>query len=505
MHKNEKVEIELSFSSKSPLTLRPKTSRFYLDIISGPSYLFVVRATSRIPRVSFSLQHLDFGPIFVMKNSIKRVIELEIVNYESKTMNIETTFTKTPYLDVQISPGEILLPNKSEKTLRKSKKTRFKSKPRASNKAKESQMRLPRIRTISNKHLGPGKLKGAAKNKLEVKRIPIVFSPRDVRKYKEKITFIINNNHEMQILVEGEGCRFILDVIQPTDDLVDFGSVLVGKEVHRKFVLKNNSRRMIPIDFDVKGQLRELANMGITLSPNKALSIDPKEEKTFYLRFKPHKRLTSIKTGLLYKYDQDEREVFKSVEMVGSSQGFEIKIVEDTLSFGDVVVGSSLLKALRVSNIGDINAHFRWDLSSCARDFTIAPVKGVLNSSDDVSFSVTFHPKDFDDILHKVRFFVEGFPQATSIVTLVGRGVNTENGSIINIEFETSTRTLHKRDIEIKVGTCNRRTRPSSTGKSSPITVSNPKKSRNTFTGPTRSTCPAKGRTRTLFSTTPRL
>lgn len=438
-----------------------------------------------------------------MKNSIKRVINLEIVNYESKTMNIETTFTKTPFLDVQISPGEILLPNKNERTLRKSKKTRFKSKNKTSAKTGKDRMKLPRIRTISNKHLTKNKMKGAAKQDLEIKRIPIVFSPREVRKYKEKITFVINNNHEMHLIVEGEGCRFLLDVVHPTDDLIDFGSVLVGKEVHRKFVLKNNSRRMIPIDFDVKSQLKELANMGITLSPYKTLAIDPKEEKTFYLRFKPHKRLTSIKTGLLYKYDRDEREVFKSVEMVGSSQGFEIKIVEDTLSFGDVVVGSSLLKSLRVSNIGDINAHFRWDLSSCARDFTISPVKGVLNSSDDLSFAVTFHPKDFEDILHKVRFHVDGFPQATSIVTLVGRGVNTESESIINIDFETNTRTLQKRDIVIKVAN-NRRTRRTLTGKSTPIIVSRPGKSRSTFMGRIRSKCLPKAQTRTPFSTTPK-
>jgi hypothetical protein len=413
-----------------------------------------------------------------MKNSIKKVINLEIINYESKTMNIETTFVKTPYLDVQMSPGEILLPNKTDKTTRKNRKTKYTLKPKKASKT----LKLPRIKTISNKNLNKINLKKSIKKNLEVKRIPIIFSPREVKKYKEKITFIINNNHEIHIMIEGEGCRFLLDIIHPQDDLIDFGSVLVGKEVLRKFILKNNSKRMIPIDFNVKDQLKNLHNMGITLSPDKALSIPPKNDQTFYLHFRPNKRLTSIKTGLLYKYDKDDREVFKSVEMIGSSQGFEIKIIEDTMSFGDVVVGSSLMKFLRVSNIGDINAHYRWDVSSCARDFSISPVKGVLNSSDDLSFSVTFHPSELKDIYHKIRFLVDGFPHATSTVTLFGKGVNTESESIIDVEFETNTRTVVKKDITIKVSFFNKRTQPISNGKSNPISVSNPPKSRNIST-----------------------
>ena len=291
------MEIELNFSSKSPLSLHPKTSKFVLEIISGPSYLFVIKATSRVPRVAFNTHSLDFGPIFVMKNSIKRVLNLEIINHESKTMNIETTFIKTPFLEVQMSPGEILLPNKTKKAISQRKKLKFRSNKKRGNSKRKSKLKLPQIRTISNRNL-INKNKTPVKNQLEIKRIPIVFSPRDVKKYKEKITFIINNNHEIHVEIRGEGCRFLLDVVFP-EDFVDFGSVLVGKEVLRKFILKNNSKRMIPLDFNVKDQLKDIQSMGIVLSPDKPQTLVPKEEKTFYLRFKPKKRLTAIKTSLL--------------------------------------------------------------------------------------------------------------------------------------------------------------------------------------------------------------
>lgn len=39
--------------------------------------------------------------------------------------------------------------------------------------------------------------------------------------------------------------------------------------------------------------------------------------------------------------------------------------MEDTLGFGPVVVQSKLVKQLQLANLGDIGAHFNWDLSFC--------------------------------------------------------------------------------------------------------------------------------------------
>ena len=491
VRQNEKVEIEISFRPETPLELRPQTSRYYLDIISGPSYLFVVKASARVPKISISNYKLDFGPIFVMKNPLKKIINLEVINYESKAMTIETEFVKSSFLDVQLSPGEVLLPNVSLAGKFRSNNTqRKKIRADKSSRKMKNQMKLPRIKTIKNKKLMKNNQTNMLKQvKLEKIIIPIIFSPREVKKYKEKITFIVNGNHKLSIYMKGEGCRFMLDVESPEDNIIDFGSVTVGKESMRKFVLKNNSKTTVPVDFRVKDQLKTLRQMGIILTPDLFLDIAPKVSQIFYMKFRPTKRLTSIKTDLMYKFGEDDREVFKSVELIGSSQGFEIKIVEDTLSFGDVVVGSSLVKTLQVCNIGDINAHYKWDTVSCANNFLINPVKGILSSSEEFSFSVKFQPQQLSDCLFKAKLLVEGFPKGGSTVTLAGRGVNTESQSIKNIVFEANSRTVSHQDIIIKVKyfllifLLIFRMIATLTGKSNPISVLIPKKPKNTSMG----------------------
>ena len=39
---------------------------------------------------------------------------LEIKNFDNSAMSVETNFEKKPYLDVQLSPGQVLLPNTKE-------------------------------------------------------------------------------------------------------------------------------------------------------------------------------------------------------------------------------------------------------------------------------------------------------------------------------------------------------------------------------------------------------
>ena len=412
--------------------------------------MFVVKALARNPKIQFNVSRLNYGPIFVIKNPLKKILNLEVINFEEKAMTIETLFVKKPYLDVQLSPGEVLLPNKPKNDPKHNSKKRYQKEQSGKRRSRSKALVLPKINTVSNRNLVKKNmlLKNVVLEKLI---IPIVFSPREVKKYREKITFVVNGYHELSIYITGEGCRFLLELESPEDSSIDFGSVLVGREILRRFSLKNNSKTKISLDFDVKEQLKNLKEMGISLLANSCFHMKPKEVMNFTLKFQPLKRLTSLKTDLIYKFAEDDREVFKAVELLGSSQGFEIKIVEDTLSFGEVVMGSSLVKTLEVCNIGDITANYRWDMGSNNKNFSIQPLKGVLNASEEFSFLVKFHPKELYDSLIKPKLLIDGFPQATPTVTLVGTGVKTESLSIKEILFETNTRTISMQDILITV------------------------------------------------------
>jgi len=54
----------------APLTkykLRPKSNYFILNIISGPSYKFLLKGEGKTPGVLLNFKKYDFGPCFVLK------------------------------------------------------------------------------------------------------------------------------------------------------------------------------------------------------------------------------------------------------------------------------------------------------------------------------------------------------------------------------------------------------------------------------------------------------
>ena len=123
-------------------------------------------------------------------------------NIDNSAMSIETLFEKTPYLDVQLAPGQVLLP---------------------SNKFEE--------------------------NILEV---PIIFTPREIRNYEEKVTFDINNLHKIEVMISGEGIPFKLELEKNEDVNLDFGVVRVNSDTTRVVGLVNTSRKPISVTFDIK-------------------------------------------------------------------------------------------------------------------------------------------------------------------------------------------------------------------------------------------------------------
>lgn len=55
-----------------------------------------------------------------------------------------------------------------------------------------------------------------------------------------------------------------------------------------------------------------------------------------------------------------------------------MRLMEDTVGFGTVVVNSKITKTVQLSNFGDIGAKFEWDTAFCGKYFTISPSKGYL-------------------------------------------------------------------------------------------------------------------------------
>lgn len=62
----------------------------------------------------------------------------------------------------------------------------------------------------------------------------------------------------------------------------------------------------------------------------------------------------------------------------GTCHGIELKLLEDTVGFGVVVINSKKTLPVNLSNMGDIGAKFEWDTTFCKKFFTISPSKGRI-------------------------------------------------------------------------------------------------------------------------------
>lgn len=79
MKKNEKVTINVSFQPSDEFAFKVN-SCIVLNIISGPTYTFLLRGASKKPGIDFSFFSYDFGPCFVLKQPLPVTTYLEVRN-----------------------------------------------------------------------------------------------------------------------------------------------------------------------------------------------------------------------------------------------------------------------------------------------------------------------------------------------------------------------------------------------------------------------------------------
>jgi hydrocephalus-inducing protein len=80
--------------------------------------------------------------------------------------------------------------------------------------------------------------------KLEV---PIIFTPRVIKKYTETIKFDFNGLYTIDVTVTGEGIPMQLELVDPDQAVVDFGIISVGGDVTKTVSLVNKSKK--PVTF----------------------------------------------------------------------------------------------------------------------------------------------------------------------------------------------------------------------------------------------------------------
>lgn len=398
--KNEQATIEVTFLPITEYKLRQKQHYFTLSIVSGPTYYFRLTGSARKPGVEFSFLEYDFGPSYVLKQPLSRTTMLEIANNDTAAMSIETLFTKTNYLDIQLAPGQVVLPTTSTRE--------------------------------------------------NVLKVPIIFIPREFKKYEEDIAFDINGLHKIAVKIKGEGIPMKVELEKAEHSNIDFGIVGVGSDVTRVARLVNHGKRAITLNLNVNDQLSFLREKySIYVYPDKEFTLNPREVADIEIRFNPTVRLHQFKYELFYE-TVENRETYKLLNINGSCHGIELKLNHETIGFGSVVVHSKLTREIRAENLGDVNAKFKWDTTYCGRYYTITPVSGTIPAHEDFAFSITFHPDvvDSDISFPKVKCDIEGSDPL--FINLMGKGVPQTKETIQEIKFRATVRGTDKQKVIIK-------------------------------------------------------
>jgi hypothetical protein len=73
----------------------------------------------------------------------------------------------------------------------------------------------------------------------------VIFTPREIKKYNEIITFDFNNLYTIDVAITGEGIPMLLELADPDMAYVNFGSVAVNGDVTKSILLINKSKKPV--------------------------------------------------------------------------------------------------------------------------------------------------------------------------------------------------------------------------------------------------------------------
>jgi Flagellar-associated PapD-like len=396
----ETVNVELKYLPSSENDL--KGSKLFLNIVSGPKYTFVLQGSSRKPGVHFSFNEKDFGPCFVLRTLMPKTEMLEIINYDNSAISIETNFEKLPHLDVQLAPGQVLLPT------------------------------TPNDPDLEKKKL----------------IVPIIFTPREIMTYNNVVVFDINNVMKFQVVIKGEGTQVKLELASRDQETVDFGVSRVGVEKTKTVQLTNKSKRSINLTLVDGSGMDELKKHAMFFSPDTEISLKPKQTIPIEIGFKPKERLPPFTENLLAKFSNGETKKILSIS--GVCYGIELKLMEEVVSFGNVIIGSHQSKKAQLLNIGDIPCTFQWDNSKYKESFTILPESGTIQANTEIYFEVTFHPKAVatEIRISKVQCNIQGADPL--FLTLQGSSIPPPPESTKELVFDPIVRETKVQKVQVK-------------------------------------------------------
>jgi hydrocephalus-inducing protein len=305
----------------------------------------------------------------------------------------------------------------------------------------------------------------------ETINVPIVFTPKEERRYEDELCFEVNGLYTVVVRVGGIGAASRVELTDPgAMSLVAFGALRVDQTLTKSVRIVNRGQRVShfrlceaprrdgqsEMEFQRSGTL---ASLGVSWDPAFETALRPNESANVALTFAPTTRIPMINKGLFIRIDDGAASSLLTV--TGVCEGIDVALETDHLAFGEVCEHSKLVRKLHLINSGDLPARYRWDLGALGDSFSIDPPEGIVMPSADATFDVTFHPRAIrPDIRCVPRCQIIGgdgrsssrsddiAEVATLSMTLIGSCISQPEPDVL--EFSSAVCTEQKRSITIE-------------------------------------------------------
>eukprot|EP01063_Lacrimia_lanifica_P026221 TRINITY_DN349_c0_g2_i1.p1 TRINITY_DN349_c0_g2~~TRINITY_DN349_c0_g2_i1.p1 ORF type:complete len:4697 (+),score=2083.13 TRINITY_DN349_c0_g2_i1:84-14174(+) len=319
--------------------------KMVLKVTNGATYTLMVNAQGVQPNVNFSTQKLAFGPQFVQGHGsmeLGKALKLVIINEDPNEVSFECEAELPPWLHTDSTPSVLAKAGKKE-----------------------------------------------AGVPLDRKEITFYFRPTEVGLVETVVPFQINGLFTVNVVVSGEGTVPKVELAPGHNGTINFGSVRAGdiKSVSVKVFCKSK----ITTPFSLLNVLPPELTAGlVTVTPNDAFQLKPREVRTLDFKFKPPvgMRLTPFNHAV-------EADIAGArgpfLTLMGASIGLDVHLDSKTLSFGSVVQGTAQTRRVIIINTGDVPVSYQWpELDGTG--YSVAVPQGYIAAHGEAACEVVYAP-----------------------------------------------------------------------------------------------------------------
>lgn len=391
--KNERLNCQLAYSPTSDAPLPPGL-QLVCAVTNGRTYNLQLVGRGKRPKLLFAFMKHDFGPCFVVtpKNGLSPAIaQLQLLNEDEGEVYFDMPFDESPFLSASVD------------------------------------------RTT----LAPG----------EHATVLLSFAPPTAGRFVATLPFLVNGLWSQSVEVVGEGCELRLELVDPTQQQLAFGSVPLHQQAMRTVAVINRSRRPVEVCLAAAAAMLARYSVAIAFSGGGVEGVlRPRESRGIELRFAPSTRITPFSEPVVATVCGLPRPL---LVLSAACVAMEMELEMEQVSFGQATLYSRITRPVMLQNRGDLPSSFRLDRSRLAPDFSISPLEGYLQPNEDTNLEVTFHPQHVNrDIRYeRIPVYVDG--QSPLSLTLTGMCVEA-TAELTPLVFITCVRESAAQTILVK-------------------------------------------------------